>query len=44
MKENAGRQRYELGTGLQLRVSDYMEKPIDPPTLLAEHYFLKKSG
>jgi two-component system alkaline phosphatase synthesis response regulator PhoP len=34
VREDAGRRRYELGTGLQLRVSDYIEKPIDPPTLL----------
>jgi DNA-binding response OmpR family regulator len=45
VREDAGRRRYELGTGLQLRVSDYMEKPIDPPTLLARvGTYLKKSG
>lgn len=35
VREDAGRRRYELGTGLQLRVSDYVEKPIDPAALLA---------
>ena len=35
VREDAGRRRYQLGTGLQLRVNDYMEKPIDPSTLLA---------
>ncbi len=35
VREDAGRRRYELGTGLQLSVSDYVEKPIDFPTLLA---------
>lgn len=34
VREDAGRRRYELGTGLQLSVSDYLEKPIDFPTLL----------
>ena len=38
VREDAGRRRYELGTGLQLRVSDYIEKPIDPP------YFADQSG
>ncbi len=43
VREGAGRRRYELGTGLQLRVSDYVEKPIDPPTLLARvSTYLKK--
>jgi DNA-binding response OmpR family regulator len=45
VKEGAGRRRYELGTGLQLRVSDYIEKPIDPPTLLTRvETYLKKKG
>jgi DNA-binding response OmpR family regulator len=35
VREDAGRRRYELGTGLQLRVSDYIEKPVDPATLLS---------
>jgi DNA-binding response OmpR family regulator len=45
VKEGAGRRRYELGTGLQLRVSDYIEKPIDPPTLLTRvETYLRKKG
>jgi two-component system alkaline phosphatase synthesis response regulator PhoP len=45
VKEDAGRRRYELGTGLQLSVSDYIEKPIDPPTLLTRvRTYLKKNG
>jgi DNA-binding response OmpR family regulator len=36
VKKDAGLRRYELDTGLQLRVADYIEKPIDPPTLLAK--------
>ncbi|MFZ0928615.1 MAG: response regulator [Syntrophobacteraceae bacterium] len=35
VREDAGRRRYQLGTGLQLRVSDYIEKPVDPATLLS---------
>ena len=44
VREDAGRRRYELGTGLQLMVSDYIEKPIDPPVLLArvKNYLKKK--
>jgi DNA-binding response OmpR family regulator len=44
VKEDAGRRRYELGTGLQLSVSDYIEKPIDFPILLArvQTYIRKK--
>ena len=45
VREDAGRRRYELGTGLQLRVSDYIEKPVDPATLLSRvGTYLKKSG
>jgi two-component system, OmpR family, alkaline phosphatase synthesis response regulator PhoP len=45
VKEDAGRRRYELGTGLQLRVSDYIEKPIDPHVLLTRvETHLKKEG
>ena len=36
VRKDAGRRRYELDTGLQLMVADYMEKPIDFPTLLAK--------
>ena len=35
VREDAGRRRYELGTGVRMSVSDYVEKPIDFPTLLA---------
>ena len=45
VKEDAGRRRYELGTGLQLRVNDYVEKPIDPRTLLTRvATLLRKKG
>jgi len=30
VKEDASRRRYELETGLELGVDDYVEKPIDP--------------
>ncbi|MFC1958192.1 response regulator transcription factor [Chloroflexota bacterium] len=33
VKEDASRRRYELETGLELNVDDYVEKPIDPHTL-----------
>ncbi len=36
VEKDAGRRRYELDTGLQLMVSDYIEKPIDPPALLTK--------
>lgn len=35
VREDAGRRRYELETGLELNVEDYVEKPIDPHSLLA---------
>ncbi len=35
VREDAGRRRYELGSGLQLSVTDYIEKPIDPEALLS---------
>ncbi len=34
VKEDASRRRYELETGLELNVDDYVEKPIDPHTLV----------
>lgn len=34
VREDASRRRYELETGLELNVDDYVEKPIDPPTLV----------
>ena len=33
-REEAGRRRYELETGLDLDVDDYVEKPIDPHVLV----------
>ena len=35
VREDAGRRRYELETGLELNVEDYVEKPIDPHSLLS---------
>ena len=34
VREEAARRRYELETGLELGVDDYVEKPIPPATLL----------
>ena len=34
VREDASRRRYELETGLELNVDDYVEKPIDPQTLI----------
>ena len=34
VREEASRRRYELETGLQLDVDDYVEKPISPDILL----------
>ncbi|MBA7617288.1 Alkaline phosphatase synthesis transcriptional regulatory protein PhoP [subsurface metagenome] len=34
IREDASRRRYELETGLELNVDDYIEKPIDPHTLV----------
>ena len=34
VREEASRRRYELETGLQLNVDDYMEKPVSPDILL----------
>ena len=34
VREEAARRRYELETGLELGVDDYVEKPIPPTTLL----------
>ncbi|MFC1954442.1 response regulator transcription factor [Chloroflexota bacterium] len=44
VKEDASRRRYELETGLELNVDDYVEKPIDPGTLVTrvEKLLLKK--
>lgn len=34
VREDASRRRYELETGLELDVDDYVEKPIEPHVLL----------
>ena len=34
IREDASRRRYELETGLELDVDDYVEKPLDPYTLI----------
>lgn len=34
VREEASRRRYELETGLELDVADYVEKPVSPDTLL----------
>ena len=34
VREDAGRRRYELETGLELNVDDYIEKPMSPDILL----------
>ena len=44
VKEEASRRRYELETGLAMDVDDYVEKPIDPYTLLERVDKLLKRG
>jgi len=45
VKEQASRRRYELETGLQLDVDDYVEKPIEHTILLERvENILKKVG
>ena len=34
VREEASRRRYELETGLELDVADYVEKPVSPDVLL----------
>ena len=34
VREEASRRRYELETGLELNVDDYVEKPVSPDTLV----------
>lgn len=34
VREEAGRRRYELETGLELDIDDYVEKPVSPDVLL----------
>ncbi|MFC2004873.1 response regulator transcription factor [Chloroflexota bacterium] len=45
IREDASRRRYELETGLELNVDDYVEKPIDPHTLVnrLEKLLLKRA-
>lgn len=45
VREEASRRRYELETGLQLDVDDYVEKPIEHTVLLERvKNILKKTG
>jgi DNA-binding response OmpR family regulator len=45
VREEASRRRYELETGRELAVDDYVEKPMDPNVLLerVEKLFAKKA-
>ena len=45
VREEASRRRYELETGLELDVDDYVEKPISPDILLERvERLIKKKG
>ncbi len=45
VREEASRRRYELDTGLELDVDDYVEKPISPDILLKRvERLVKKKG
>jgi DNA-binding response OmpR family regulator len=44
VREDASRRRYELETGLELDVNDYVEKPISPKILLERVRKLLKSS
>ena len=45
VREEASRRRYELETGLELGVDDYVEKPMPPDVLLERvEKLLKKKG
>ena len=44
VREDASRRRYELETGLELDVQDYVEKPISPGELLHRVGKLLKKG
>jgi DNA-binding response OmpR family regulator len=45
VREQASQRRYELETGLQLDVDDYVEKPIEPNVLLKRiRKILEKTG
>ena len=44
VREEASRRRYELETGLELDVDDYLEKPMSPEVLLERVGKLIKKG
>ncbi len=45
VREDASRRRYELETGLEMDIDDYVEKPIMPPVILERvQKLLKKSS
>lgn len=44
VREEAGRRRYELETGIELDIDDYVEKPISPEVLLHRVENLIKKG
>ena len=45
VREDASRRRYELETGLELGVDDYVEKPMSPDVLLERvEKLIKKKG
>lgn len=45
VREEASRRRYELETGLELNVDDYVEKPVSPDVLLHRvEKLINKSG
>jgi len=45
VREDASRRRYELETGLELNVDDYVEKPISPDILLQRvERLIKRKG
>lgn len=44
VREEASRRRYELETGLDLNVDDYVEKPVSPDVLLHRVESLLKKG
>ena len=44
VREEASRRRYELETGLELNVDDYVEKPVSPDILLERVGRLIKKG
>ncbi len=46
VREEASRRRYELETGVELNINDYVEKPISPEVLLqrVENLLKRNSG